>query len=248
MSKSLMAILHHNTTHYTDALYEMLKPYEREDYDLVVIDNGSEEGKTSKYTTYRSDENVFYGGGLDLTMQLFLDSPQYDSFSLLNSDLVIHGYNYVRTLRQQLFSREDLMVVSPCVIQPIPQQCFWKQMHCWNATELRFVPFVDYQSPLIKRKLAETIKAFGSRYGWVQDLMTGIVCEDNGWKIAVCDWLPIVHIGNATVKEVPKLSNYNIMAQQEMDEYFQKKGLVDRATQLKQKSIGYGYEIQLPKK
>lgn len=242
MSKSLVAILHYNTVHYTDALYEMLKPYERGDYDLVVIDNGSVEGKSSKYTTFRSDENMFYGGGLDMTLQLFLDDPQYDSFTLLNSDLIIHGYNYIRTLRQLLFSQPDLMVVSPCVIQPIPQQCFWKQMHCWNATELRFVPFVDYQSPLIKREFAEKVKAFGSRYGWVQDLMTGIVCEDNNWKIAVCDWLPVVHIGNATVKESPNLSNYNIMAQQEMDAYFQQKGLAQRAQQLKEKSIGYRYE------
>ena len=39
--KSLVAILHFNTTKYTDALYEMLKPFEENVYDLIVIDNGS---------------------------------------------------------------------------------------------------------------------------------------------------------------------------------------------------------------
>ena len=54
MNKSLVAILHFNSTHYTDTLYEMLKPYEENNnYDLVVIDNGSELGKTSKYTTFK---------------------------------------------------------------------------------------------------------------------------------------------------------------------------------------------------
>ena len=237
--KSLIGILHFNTINYTNALYEMLKPYEREDYDLIVIDNGSEIGKTSKYTTYRSEENTGYGGGLDMTMQLFIDSPEYDSFALLNSDLILHGYNFVKELRHQLFSVDDLMVVSSCVIQPESQQCFWKQMHCWNTRELRIVPFVDFQCALMKRQCAEKIGSFGSKYGWVQDLITGIVCEDNHWKIAVCDWLPIVHIGNGTVKENPSLSNYNVLAQSEMDTYFQEKGLNQRANQLKQKSINY---------
>ena len=107
----------------------MLKPYERNDYDLVVINNGSDTGKISKYTTYSSDINTGYGGGLDMFLKLFIDSPEYDSFTLLNSDLIIHGYNFISTLRKLLFSNETLMLVSPCVIQPIPNQCFWKKFN-----------------------------------------------------------------------------------------------------------------------
>jgi len=242
MNKTLVAILHYNTIHYTDNLYEMLKPYEHDDYDLIVIDNGSDVGKSSKYTTYRVEENVCYGGGLDMSIQLFLENTDYDSFVLLNSDLIIHGYNFIKTLKEQLFKRDDLMIVSPCVIQPEKNQCFWKQMHCWNSTELRTVPFVDYQCALMKREFAQKVGGFGSKYGWVQDLMTGIICEDNNWKIGVCDWLPIVHIGNGTIKDNPNMSNYNILAQQEMDKHFMEAGLTDRVNQLKSKSMGYKYE------
>ena len=101
--KSSVAILHHNTVQYTDALYDILKPYERDDYDLIVIDNGSDSDKVSKYTTYRSETNMGYGGGLDMSLKLFIDSPEYDSFTLLNSDLIIHGYNFIKTLRQWLY-------------------------------------------------------------------------------------------------------------------------------------------------
>jgi hypothetical protein len=242
MNKSLIAILHYNTVHYTDALYEMLKPHERNDYDLIVIDNGSDSNKTSKYTTHRAEENTCYGGGLDMALQLFIDSSEYDSFTLLNSDLIVHGYNFIKELRHQLFSQEDLMIVSPCVIQPIPQQCFWKPMHCWNSTKLRYVPFIDYQCALMKRQFAEKIKSFGSKYGWIQDLVTGIVCEDNNWKIAVCDWVPIVHIGNGTIKEIPSQSNYNILAQQELDNYLRERNMINRANQLKIKAINYTHE------
>lgn len=240
--KSLVVILHHNSFRYTDALYEMLKPYERNDYDLIVLDNGSDEGKTSKYTTYRSDVNTGYGGGLDLSLQLFLENPEYDSFTILNSDLIIHGPNFIRELRKQLFSQKELMIVSPCVIQPEKNQCFWKQMHNWGARELRYVPLVDYQCAFMKREFAETVRTFGSHYGWVQDVMTGIICEDKGWKIAVADWLPIVHIGNGTVKDNPHLSNYNVLAQAEMDEYFVQRGLTERVQRFKLKSMNYNYE------
>lgn len=241
MSKSLVVILHYNTTHYTDALYEMLKPYESNVYDLMVFDNGSDPGKESKYNTYKMEENCYYGGGLDVSIQFFLENTQYDSFTLLNSDLIVHGYNFIQRLRDTLFSDDKLMIASPCVIQPSLAQCYWKQMHCWNAREVRIVPFVDYQCALMKREFADHVKAFGSRYGWVQDLMTGIICRRQGWKIGVCDWIPIVHIGNGTVKETPQLSNYNVLAQQEMDEYFHTKQLVAEAEALKSESIRYCY-------
>jgi hypothetical protein len=242
MTKSLVGILHYNTTSYTDTLYELLKPYEREDYDLIVIDNGSDEGKSSKYTTFRLDENVYFGGGLDVTMNYFIENKQYDSMMLLNSDLIIHGHNFVRSLRKQLFSDEDLVLVSGCVLQPEKNQCHWKMIHNWGHNQLRYVPWVDYQCSLLKREFVEEIKGFGSRFGWVQDVMTGIVCEDNNWKIAVCDWLPVIHFGNGTVKDnqdKPVISQYNQLAEQEMFSYFKDRGLWERFINLRQKAENY---------
>lgn len=242
MTKSLVAILHYNTTYYTDTLYELLKPYENEDYDLIVIDNGSDQGKSSKYSTFVLEENIYFGGGLDVTMNYFIENEQYDSMMLLNSDLIVHGHNFVKSLRKELFSDEDLVLVSGCVLQPEKSQCHWKMIHNWGHNQLRYVPWVDYQCPLIKRKLAEEIKGFGSRFGWVQDVMTGIVCEDNKWKIAVCDWLPVIHFGNGTVKDnqdKPIISQYNQLAEQEMFSYFKDRGLWERFIDLRQKAENY---------
>lgn len=240
--KSLVAILHYNTTHYTDTLYELLKPYEREDYDLIVIDNGSEEGRSSKYSTFKLEENVYFGGGLDVTMNYFIENKQYDSMMLLNSDLIIHGHNFVRSLRKELFSDDNLVLVSGCVLQPERSQCHWKMIHNWGSNTLRYVPWVDYQCSLLKRKFVEEVKGFGSRFGWVQDVMTGIVCEDNDWKIGVCDWLPVIHFGNGTVKDNQNntiISKYNQFAEQEMFQYFQDRGLMDRFANLRQKAENY---------
>jgi hypothetical protein len=247
MSKSLVAILHYNTPHYTDSLYEMLKPYERTDYDLVVIDNGSDPDKTSKYTTFRIDQNTYYGGGLDITLNYFIENTEYDSMILLNSDLIIHGYNFIKSLRAELFSEEDLVLVSGCVIQPEKNQCHWKAVHNWGSKTIRYVPWVDYQCCLLKRKFVEEVKGFNSQFGWVQDIMTGIICEKNNWKIGVCDWLPVIHFGNGSVKENMHdevISKYNQLAEQEMIQYFQEKGLWQDFITQRNKGEQYGHDIK----
>ena len=85
--KTLVTILHYNTPELTDNLYETLKPYEKDIYDLAIIDNGSHTNKKSKYTSYELEQNYFYGGGVSTILEMFLESPQYDSVMILNSDI-----------------------------------------------------------------------------------------------------------------------------------------------------------------
>jgi GT2 family glycosyltransferase len=243
-TKSLIVILHYNTTQYTDTIYELLKPYEREDYDLLVFDNASDEGKSSKYTTHRLEENCYFGGGYDVVMQYMLDHPEYDSMMMMSSDIICHGHSFIKTLRKELFTQPDLMVVSPCITQPELSQCYWEPVHCWGAKETRIVPWVDFQCPLLKRELVEEIKSFGLMFGWGNDVMTGIVCEQKGWKIGVCDFLTAIHLGNATVKahsDRPILSQYNQLAEQEMIEYFKNKGLLNDLIRMRELAKNYKY-------
>ena len=245
-TKSLVVILHYNTVEYTDTIYELLKPYEGEDFDLLVFDNASDKGKESKYTTHRLEQNCYFGGGYDTVMQYMLADPQYDSMMMMSSDVICHGASFIKTLRQELFKQQDLMVVSPCVLQPEKSQCYWKAVHCWGAKETRMVPWVDFQCPLLKRELVEKIESFGLMFGWGNDHMTGIVCEQNNWKIGVCDFVPVIHLGNATVKankDKPIISQYNQLAEQEMFEYFQKKNLWNEFLAIREKAANYSYDL-----
>jgi hypothetical protein len=245
MSKTLAIILHYNSTQYTDTLYEMLKPYERDDYDLLVFDNGSDKEKESKYTTHKIEENCYYGGGLDVGMDFFLQNLQYDSLLFLNSDLIIHGYNFIKNLRRQLYSQSDLMICSACIIQPSKGQCYWPQMHCWASQQIRYVPWVDYQCALLRREFVEEIKSFESKYGWVQDVMSGIICEKKNWKIGVCDWLPIIHFGNGSINDnsdKPYIAEYNNRAYIEMIEYFESRNLSHKLHEFREKAKKYEYK------
>ena len=176
--KILAVILHHNTFEYTNQLYEMLEPEQLSgNYDLVVIDNGSDIGKESKYNTYKLDENVFFGGGLNAAMNFVLDSDEYDSLLFLNNDLIV-GKNFINVLRlETLLGRWDIL--SPCIIQPEKIQNHWKQMLCWGASVVRNVRWIDLQCPLISKKLIKYLNSIKTDENIIDPLFI------RGWGIDV---------------------------------------------------------------
>ena len=133
-SKTLAVIYNHNLPEMTDKLWEELKPYERDDYDLILIDNGSREDGKSKYTTHETGQNTYFGGALNIALDFFTTAGTYDSLLSLNNDLVLQGNYFVKTLREEMFNNpwSDFKIVSPSVLQ-VESQCKWKYMHCWNS-------------------------------------------------------------------------------------------------------------------
>ena len=240
--KTLVAILQYNTFELTDSLYESLNPYKEDLYDIIVVDNGSHPDKRSKYTTHALEENNFYGGGLNAILGLFLESPKYDSVMVLNNDIICHGHDYVKTLKQEMIDN-DLMIISPCVLEPhTGEQAYWKPMRPWNTGRTRIVPWVDYQAPLLKREFVEKIYPFDPQlnYGWGQDHLSGMICDDNGWKIGVCDKVPIIHLISQTLKQNPnELSNVNSLAERNMFEYFERTGNFSRFIEIRNNSVNY---------
>lgn len=216
--KTLAIILHYNTKHFTDRLYRQLKPYENQDYDLIILDNGSETKPDNP--SIRVDQNLMFGGGLNLAFQWILDNPEYDSLLFLNSDLVVHGKNFVKTLRTEL---NNYKIISPSIIQPEENQCYWPTMNNWYSKEIRQVPWIDFQCPLIHRDFIEHLKQYDEDliYGWGNDIYSGYVCEQMGWKVGVLDIVTAVHLGSATIKETNS-TNYNILAEKGMYKYFEK--------------------------
>lgn len=243
MKKTLAVILNYNTPELTNRLYESLKPYEENYYDLVVLDNGSPVDGKSKYTAYELDQNVYYGGGLNAGFHLTLTNEQYDSLLFLNSDLIIHGYNFVKTLRKEMFDN-NYKLLSPSIIQPQTEQCYWKCMHNWNSDVTRVVPWIDFQCPLIHIDLIKAIHQFDSKlnFGWGNDVYVGMVCKDNDWKIGVVDFCAAVHLNGYTIQKHNSdaiIKDYNKYAQFNMIEYFKHINRFDEFIEMRELSKNY---------
>jgi len=244
--KTLAVIYNHNMPEITDSLWESLKPYERDDYDLILIDNGSRNDRKSKYTTHETGQNTYFGGALNIAMQFFMESAdKYDSLLSLNNDLILQGPNFIRTLRTEMFNG-GYKIVSPSVLQ-VNSQCKWKYMHCWNTNDTRDVKWVDFQAPLIHRDFILHVQQFPNElvYGWGQDVLSGIICEQQGWKVGVVDKCPLIHHSAQTYKAGASdidLTTYCRNAETNMFNYFENQNLVDLFNEFRNQSATYTYE------
>ena len=246
--KTLVTILNFELPDFTDNLYDQLTPYKGDLYDIEVIDNGSKEEKRSKYTTLQLNENIYFGGALASTVDYFLNDSQYDSLLFLNNDLNLHGYNYVKELRKTLFENDNVGIVTSCVLGFNSQnECYWPQMRNWGSKELRIVDWVDFQCPLIKREVLENIKQYPQELwpGYGYDIYSAMTCKELNCKIGVCDWLPVVHYGEATLKLAKPSMEKNLYFQTAMNNmysYFDKIGKLKELEELRNNALKYSYE------
>lgn len=237
--KTLAAILHYNTPECTDALYRQLEPFQRDDYDMIVIDNGSDADRRSQYATHVLPTNRRFGGGLNYALELVLDQPNYDSLLFLNNDLIVHGDGFVRTLRAAFDADPKLAIVSPSVIQPAEAQCPWRTMANWHRPGVRYVPWADFQCPMFRRSFVELVGQFDERlsWGWGQDLWSGMLCRQHDLRIGVMDIACVVHLGSYTAdRESP---NFQSEAWDEMARYFGDLGLLDEVNAMRQAAANY---------
>ena len=153
----IIATLNHNLPDLTDNLVNQLKrdPLFNQ-CELIVIDNGSSE-PLAKSTTHRLDENIFFGGGINVAIDYFL-STDHDYLYFLNNDLVFHGPSFLLTSLKEA-KEADAAVYSPSIINASVEQCHWKQMWNWGKG-LREVKWIDFQCPLLRRDILEIIKQY----------------------------------------------------------------------------------------
>ena len=174
--------------------------------------------------------------------QFLLSEGIIDSVIILNNDILLHGANYIKTLREEMF-KGDFKLISPCILEPhTGDQTIWKTMRPWNTGTTREVPFIDYQAPMFSRELAEKLYPIPSKliYGWGIDCLSAMVCEENNWKMGVCDKTPTIHLISQTLKLFSdELSDTNSMAEKNMFEYFNETGNINKFVEIRNKAFNY---------
>lgn len=218
----LIVTLNHNLPDWTDNLvHQLSKDPLFSKCELMVIDNGSTES-LAKTTTHRLEENVFFGGGMNVALEYFL-TTSHDYMYFLNNDLLFHGNAFLSQSLEEA-KKSDASVYSPTVINASIDQCFWKQMHNWGKG-LRKVKWVDFQCPLLRRDLLEKIEHFPDELflGWGLDFYAGCISEEYGLNTIVSDNNTIAHMNSLTFKSnKSKISmhDFNSQADCNLNNYF----------------------------
>ena len=204
LPKTLYIILNHNAGQISTIYYEEMKYYQEQDnFDLLLIDNGSKASEKSIHTTHSFKKNVYFNGAIQWAFKYMLDHPEYEYLVFSNNDIFLHGYRFVENM-VTIAEENNFTMIAPAGIEGNAGQNFWPIMHCWYKKEPRVVPWIDFICPFINRRLIEEIQQFPSwwrspSYGF--DDYCSITCNRKGWKIGVSDLMTIFHIGQYTYRE-----------------------------------------------
>mgnify|MGYP003646104906 FL=1 len=256
LPKTLYIILNHNAGQISTIYYEEMKYYQEQDnFDLLLIDNGSKPSERSMHTTHSFKKNVYFNGAIQWAFKYMLDHPEYEYLVFSNNDIFLHGYRFVENM-VTIAEENNFTMIAPAGIEGNAGQNFWPIMHCWYKKEPRVVPWIDFICPFINRRLIEEIQQFPSwwrspSYGF--DDYCSITCNRKGWKIGVSDLMTIFHIGQYTYRE-----QYGERADDGLDLYtmqskhrdnfdwnFEKSGLKDEMYELDNLKALYGRDNSL---
>ena len=71
LPKTLYVILNHNAAQISTIYYEEMKYYQEQDnFDLLLIDNGSKASEKSIHTTHSFKKNVYFNGAIQWAFKL----------------------------------------------------------------------------------------------------------------------------------------------------------------------------------
>ena len=194
--KTLVAILDYNFPEITDPLYESFVEHQDATHDIIVIDNHSDADKRSQYASVVAEENGYFGGGLNLAFRVLTERPEYDSLLFVTNDLIIDTWPLVPPMREAMFTG-GYHWVGASVNEP-PHGTHWKQCRPHGATTPRELLWFDLPCTLFRRELVDAIGQYDDlmKYGWGQDIYTGMVVEHYGWKAAMLDTVQVTHKGH----------------------------------------------------
>jgi GT2 family glycosyltransferase len=245
----LIATMNVNLPHLTDNLIQQVTKDKSVDFEVMVLENGATE--KSSYSTHSTDKNYFFGGGLNLIFDYYLNSTNHDWLMVLNNDLIVHGEKFLSTMLSEA-EENDVCQLSPVVINMSIEQCFWKQMHNWMTGGTRLVDWIDFQAPLLRRDICELIGQYPMEliYGWGNDFLTGIIARENNLKVGVTDKVCIGHLNSQTLNkgvtdldgEPLSVAEYCQRAEAGMNQYMQMSNRWDIFNTFKHNAATYTYK------
>jgi GT2 family glycosyltransferase len=240
----LIATLNYNQPDLTDNLVSQLyRGNDLSKHELMIVDNGSTK-PLAKTTTHQLNENIFFGGGLNMILEYFL-STTHDHFALFNNDLIFHGPRLIDNMLREM-KENDLALYSPSITNAGADQCFWRQMWNWGTGTVRPVSFIDFMCPVFRRDFAEYLIKFPDELflGWGPDFYAGIQSEVAGLRIGVSDNITLSHLVGQTFKtgaiEI-KESDFCAQADRNMNDFFLNSKYKDKYIEYRQ--YGATYEI-----
>ena len=166
----------------------MLKPYERDDYDLTVLDNGSEKGKSSKYTELVSDENtleeifiyfeairyqnqamkyfIYFADTTIENVENFWLIRKHRKLTIVPGTIFHHSYFIINEAEVVSVSTLEWFVKGCKQVQMSRVHSFHKKSMTWTEELKVYEKFLNYNGCELKMMIPVTRPAHLNSYHW----------------------------------------------------------------------------------
>lgn len=188
--QNVIAILSYNMPHLTDSLYAQMKELVKIPCEIVVFDNGSDDGKAAVSTTHSRPDNTRLTGGLNSILQIVRG---VDNVWLCTNDIVIESkIDPLASMLAKIETEPSIGIIHPSLILPVPNYAY-----AWMIKE-PFAPdrtgvtkghkMVDLICPVYTKATLDAMDwQFDPRWshGWGIDYDSCLIARNVGLDVAV---------------------------------------------------------------
>lgn len=198
--KTCVIIISHNDGTLTDSLCDNIIRNSKSEYDLFVVETGSDISKMSKYVTLWVKDKIRMTRGFNKGIQHALwrekwENVHYDNFWCLVNDAKLPEQDVMSGLLEVMSCNNDCGQAHPYISNSVSPYQRGKGGNGWFKTS-----FVEIVCPMFSRKSIE-IGLFDDRffYGWGLDYEIPYILHKNGLRSYISNKVSVFHTPSTTV-------------------------------------------------
>jgi GT2 family glycosyltransferase len=200
--KTIFFILSYNNPSMTDRMVENLNLVVKGDFIMVVLDNGSDSDKTSRYTTHSIDKNVRMTGGFNEGIKIIeKEHSDYDNIWFFTNDcfFIDNGICPLESSEKFLQKYPEIGILHP---SESPEVKVIYDVHYDPIVKgVKLVTEYDIVCPIFTKK---AIKAIGGKFnpklyqGWGLDHESSFLVRQKGLLVGINHEIIIGHDTSST--------------------------------------------------
>ncbi|CAM4260067.1 glycosyltransferase [Lederbergia lenta] len=229
MNLTSIILLTMNEYARTKECIESIKKYTNEQYELIVIDNGSKDDTITKLQKdpniqlVCNEKNTGFAGGCNQGIKL----AKGNEILLINNDTIV-SLNWLTNLRKVLYSSPDIGIVGPMTNMALPDQtmeveysnvaefhAFAKNFNKSNSAKWKKTVILSGVCMLMKKELIEKIGLFDDKFlvGNYEDVDLSYRANQAGYSLLIAGDTFIHHYGHSSFTknnlDISSISNEN---------------------------------------
>lgn len=200
--KTVGLILSYNNPKMTDRLVENIRSVFRSNFDFIVVDNGSDKDKISKYTTHFIDKNVRMTGGFNAGIEMIKnDYSDYDAIWFFTNDCFFYDDGKCPLENSEYFLNKysEIGILHPAESNEV-EVCY-DVKYDKTIGGVKIVTEYDIVCPIFTRKAIEAMGGnFNKRLfqGWGSDHESSYLVRKAGLLVGINHQIRVGHNTSST--------------------------------------------------